>query len=762
MSEYTAPASPQRLNAFPVFMRVEGRVVVIVGNGEAALAKARLLAQSSAELVLVAPVVRPALAEWAAANGAALVREPYDAARLKGAALVFAATGDLELDRRIVADARAAGIPANAVDRPDLCDFYTPALVNRAPVCVAIGTEGAGPVLAQTIRRRIEAMLSPSLGALARLAAAYRGTVERLVPAGSARRRFWRDFFEGAPARAMEIGTIEDARTAAAELMSRRRAQSGHVALVGAGPGAEDLLTLRAQRLLMEADVIIHDALVPEAIVAMGRRDASRIAAGKRKGCHSKSQDEINALLVSLARQGKRVVRLKCGDPLVFGRAGEELAALRQAGIENEVVPGVTAAFAAAADFALPLTLRGVSSSLVFTTGHDLKGNALPDWARLAIEGATVAVYMGRSTAAEVAGRLIEAGLSPDTAVAVVENASLQSRRLLHGTLADLPALAGRSRTHRPGDDDHRRRGRRRGFREIRAARRARSRAGPGRGRMKMLTANRLIDGEAVWLDADGSWAETIEAGRIARDAHGGGRSDAGRRGCRRRQPGGRHQPHRRRDRRRHDAPAQAARAHPRGRPDHPHRPRQAGRSAASPRSADPGVSPHVPLRRVRPRLRRRPRRTVPRPGGARLAGEITEDQFKPLRLMNGVYLQLHAYMLRVAVPYGTLSPRQMRMLAHIARTYDKGYGHFTTRQNIQFNWPALAGHPGDPGRPRLGRDARHPDIGQLHPQRHGRPFRRRGRRRTGRSAALCRNPAAMVVGASRIFVPAAENSRSR
>jgi uroporphyrin-III C-methyltransferase/precorrin-2 dehydrogenase/sirohydrochlorin ferrochelatase len=194
----------------------------------------------------------------------------------------------------------------------------------------------------------------------------------------------------------------------------------------------------------MEADVIVHDALVPEAVVAMGRRDAERMPVGKRKGCHSKSQTEINALLVQLGRDGKRVVRMKSGDPLVFGRAGEEMQALRDAGISYEVVPGVTAAFAAAADFELPLTLRGVSSSMVFTTGHDLKGGTLPDWAKLAISGATVAVYMGRSVAADVASRLIEAGLSPDTAVAVVENASLASRRRFHGTLADLPSLEAR------------------------------------------------------------------------------------------------------------------------------------------------------------------------------------------------------------------------------------------------------------------------------------------------------------------------------
>jgi uroporphyrin-III C-methyltransferase/precorrin-2 dehydrogenase/sirohydrochlorin ferrochelatase len=441
---------PAKLNAFPVFMRVENRTIVVVGGGEEAFAKARLLAQSSADLTIVAEAPEERLAEWATANSVRILREPYDAAHLAGAALVFAASGEEALDRCVAGDARRAGIPVNAVDRPELCDFFTPALVNRAPVAVAIGTEGAGPVLAQILRARIEQSLPLSLGRLARLAVSYRGVVERVLPKGAVRRRFWREFFAGAPARAIEAGDEERAARAAADLIRRQEAASGHVALVGAGPGAEDLLTLRAQRLLMEADVIVHDALVPDSVVSMGRRDAERIAAGKRKGCHSKSQAEINALIVSLAREGKRVVRLKSGDPLIFGRAGEEMQALRDAGISYEVVPGVTAAIAAASDFALPLTLRGVASSIVFTTGHDLRGNALPDWAKLAIGGATVAVYMGRSIAAEVARHLIRAGLSPDTAVAVVENASLGHRAMFHGTLADLPSLQERAQLTGP------------------------------------------------------------------------------------------------------------------------------------------------------------------------------------------------------------------------------------------------------------------------------------------------------------------------
>ncbi len=437
------PQTETRLNAFPAFMRVEGRSVVVVGDGAEALAKARLVAQTSASLTIISGAPSQDLASFALSVNAAIVRAPYEAGMLTGAALVFAATGDEASDRRIVADANGLNIPVNAVDRPELCDFYTPAIVNRAPVAIAIGTEGAGPVLAQAIRRRIEAMLPPSTGVLARLAATYRAAAQ-LLHEGAPRRSFWNAFFEGEIARSVANGDVALARRQANARLREPQIVAGHVALVGAGPGAEDLLTLRAQRLLHEADVIVHDALVPEAVIAMGRRDAERIAAGKRKGCHSKTQNEINQLLVALGRAGKRVVRLKSGDPLIFGRAGEEMAALRDAGVSYEVVPGVTSAFAAAADFELPLTLRGVASSMVFTTGHDLKGRSLPDWAKLAISGATVAVYMGRTTAADVASRLIEAGLSPDTAVAVVENASLANSRRFHGTLADLPALEGR------------------------------------------------------------------------------------------------------------------------------------------------------------------------------------------------------------------------------------------------------------------------------------------------------------------------------
>ncbi|MCP8893397.1 siroheme synthase CysG [Shinella daejeonensis] len=430
-----------KLTTFPAFFRVSGRSVVIVGEGDEAFAKARLVANTQAHIVVVAENPEPAFARYISEHGIQLKRQAFSDETLAGATLAFAATGDAAADRAIAAAARARAVPVNAVDQPEVCDFFTPALVNRAPVAVAIGTEGAGPVLAQMIRAQVDRILSPSLGPLARLAASYREVAESVLPRGFVRRRFWHAFFGGAVAAAVSRGDTEAARRAANGLLNTAHRAEGRVWLVGAGPGAEDLLTLRAQRVMMDADVLVHDALVPQAVIDMGRRDAERISVGKRKGCHSKSQDEINDLLVALARAGKRVVRLKSGDPLVYGRAGEEMAALRQAGIGYEIVPGITSAFAAAADFELPLTLRGVASSLVFTTGHDLTGDVLPDWARLAVSGATVAVYMGRTVAASVAGRLMQAGLPPETTVAVVENASRADKRLLHGTLKDLPGL---------------------------------------------------------------------------------------------------------------------------------------------------------------------------------------------------------------------------------------------------------------------------------------------------------------------------------
>ncbi|RAI36605.1 siroheme synthase CysG, partial [Rhodoplanes roseus] len=366
-----------RFRYFPVSFDVQERTVLVVGDGDAALQKLRLLVRTRARLVLCARAPDAALARFVEENAVRHVAGPPTADLLRDAALAFVATGDEAEQLRLAALARRAGVPVNVVDRPHLCDFATPAIVDRAPVSIAIATDGHAPVLAQQIRAKIEALLPPTFGRLGSLAESVREAVLDRLPDNSSRRRFWSALFGGRAAAAALAGEDERARVIALKTLAEAgaaTAPAGKVFLVGAGPGAEDLLTLRAHRLLLEADVIVHDALVPDAVVAMGRRDAQRIAVGKRKGRHSVPQAEIDALLVRLAQEGRRVVRLKAGDPMVFGRAGEEIAALRDAGIDHEVVPGVTSTLAAAADAKIPLTLRGVASHLVLATGHGADG----------------------------------------------------------------------------------------------------------------------------------------------------------------------------------------------------------------------------------------------------------------------------------------------------------------------------------------------------------------------------------------------------
>lgn len=435
-----------RFRFFPVSYEVAGRRVVVAGNGEQALQKLRLLVRTDADLMLCAQAPSADLADFATANGVTRVAAEPDADLLASAALLFVAMGNEADDARIAAVGRAAGVPVNVVDRPHLSDFAVPAIVDRAPVSIAIATDGHAPVLAQKVRALIEALLPPAFGRLGQLAARIRGGVNDRLAEGAPRRRFWTHLFEGRAADAALAGELDRAEIIARKALDAAEGETveGRVFLVGAGPGAEDLLTLRAQRLLQTADVIVHDALVPDAVIAMGRRDAHRISVGKRKGRHSVMQGEIDALLVRLAREGRRVVRLKAGDPMVYGRAGEEIAALRAAGVPYEIVPGITASLAAAADAAVPLTLRGVSQHLILATGHGADGAEPEGWEHLAAAGSTVALYMGKSVAGRIVARLVGAGLPLPTPVLAVENAGRASRRLFAGTLGELRSLAAR------------------------------------------------------------------------------------------------------------------------------------------------------------------------------------------------------------------------------------------------------------------------------------------------------------------------------
>jgi uroporphyrin-III C-methyltransferase/precorrin-2 dehydrogenase/sirohydrochlorin ferrochelatase len=412
------------LNTFPLSFKVKGQRIVIVGGGEEALNKARLTVKTTASVVIISPEFEADFSSLAVT----LERRSFVEGDLDGTALVFVATEGEEAERAIAA-ARVRGIPLNVVDKPELCDFYTPSIVERAPLTIAVSSEGEAPVLARLVRARIEAMLSPDLGAIARLAGSLRGRVAALLTKPQARR-----FYE-------ELVTA-DKPDVEQLLASHAEDRAGIVWLIGAGPGAEDLLTLRAQRLLQEADVIVHDQLVPQVVVDMGRRDAERIPVGKAKGHHSFSQAQINTLLVRLAGQGKRVARLKGGDPMVFGRAGEEVAALRKAGIDYAIVPGISAALAAAADTATPVTLRKVSPGIVMATAHGADDAELDHWTALAQSGLTLALYMGKSIAGEVAEAFIARSLSRQTPVGMVVNAGRPERALYRGTLGELAAGA--------------------------------------------------------------------------------------------------------------------------------------------------------------------------------------------------------------------------------------------------------------------------------------------------------------------------------
>jgi uroporphyrin-III C-methyltransferase/precorrin-2 dehydrogenase/sirohydrochlorin ferrochelatase len=421
------------LNTFPVSYKVQGQRIVIVGGGEEALNKARLAIKTTASVVIISSHTETDFSRLPAT----VVERAFVPADLDGAALVFVADHGPDGDAAKAA-ARARGIPLNVVDVPGECDFYTPSIIDRAPVSIAISSEGDAPVLARLIRARIEALLSPNIGPIAALAGAMRAKAASLLPGARARHYYEALVTSPAIEQAVERGDGREAADALLVAYAGESVGTGIVWLIGAGPGAEDLLTLRAQRLLQEADVIVHDHLVPDVVIDMGRRDAERISVGKQKGHHSFTQAQINALLVRLARQGKRVARLKSGDPMVFGRAGEEIAALRKAGIGYAIVPGVSAALAAAADTATPVTLRKVSSGFIFATAHGANSEELRHWAALSSAGLTLALYMGKSIAASVAGKLIRNGIAPSVPVGIVVNAGRSDRSYYRGTIGEL------------------------------------------------------------------------------------------------------------------------------------------------------------------------------------------------------------------------------------------------------------------------------------------------------------------------------------
>ncbi len=429
---------------YPAFLDLSSRPVLLVGGGEPAARKLRLLLKAGARVTAVAPHVTGEIGNLAVAGRITLHRRCFRPTDLEGQGLVIGATGLAAVDAEVSRAAEAAGLSVNIVDRPELSTFVTPAIVDRDPVVIGISTGGAAPVLARRIRAAIEAILPSRLGRLASFAETFRSAVAALVPDGQSRRAFWDVFFDGPIARSVLSGDERAARETMLSLVNRRGAKEvpeGSVAIVGAGPGDPDLLTLRALTALQSADVVVYDRLIGPEILDRARRDAERIYVGKAEGNHAASQDEINALLLEHAREGKRVVRLKGGDPFIFGRGGEEVEFLRRHGVAVELVPGITAATAAAASAGIPLTHRGLAQAVTLVTGHGAEGEPDVDWAALASANHTVALYMGLSNAGRVAERLIGNGRAPGTPVAVVSRASLPNQRIEIGRLGELGSL---------------------------------------------------------------------------------------------------------------------------------------------------------------------------------------------------------------------------------------------------------------------------------------------------------------------------------
>lgn len=427
------------MDYLPLFHCLQQRPVLLVGGGSVALRKARLLSRAGGILHVIAPKIHPQLLQLLEQHGGRYTLRVWQPGDCGGHVLVVAATTDNEVNRQIVAEADGQGIPVNVVDTPSLCSVIFPAIVDRSPLLVAVSSGGHAPVLTRLVRARLETLLPAAYGQLAQLAQKFRSAVKQRFDDLQQRRVFWEDTLQGPVAEQVFAGNL-----AAAELLMEERltgkvpAVQGEVYLVGAGPGDPDLLTFKALRLMQQADVVLYDRLVAPEIVDMCRRDADRIYVGKAASRHSLPQDQINAHLVELAQQGKRVLRLKGGDPFIFGRGGEEIEELAQNGVPFQVVPGITSASGCSCYAGIPLTHRDYAQSVRFVTGH-LKDSSLNlPWHELVSDNQTVVFYMGLGTLPDIAVQLQAYGRSADTPVAVIERGTMAQQRVITGNLSTI------------------------------------------------------------------------------------------------------------------------------------------------------------------------------------------------------------------------------------------------------------------------------------------------------------------------------------
>jgi uroporphyrin-III C-methyltransferase/precorrin-2 dehydrogenase/sirohydrochlorin ferrochelatase len=427
---------------FAAFMDLRGKPGVVVGGGQVAALKAEALLRSGVRVTIVAPDTCERLSELAVLGSVRIEQKRFQPGDLVGAEIAIAATDDPAVNEVVSAAARSLRIPVNVADNAGLSTFIMPSVLDRPPLQIAISTAGTSPVLARKLRTLIEAAVPFGFGRLAALIARFRGASKKRFPDPETRRRFWEEVIDGPIA---EMAFSGNERSALAALQARLEQETpeakGFVSLVGAGPGDPELLTLRALRVMQSASVVLYDHLVSQPLVDLARRDAERIYVGKEQDNHALPQGEINALMVRLAREGKRVVRLKGGDPFIFGRGGEEIDALLEQGIAFEVVPGVTAAAGAASYAGIPLTHRDYAQSCVFVTGHLKNGTAQLDWQTLTRPRQTLAVYMGVGALTKICEGLVEHGMPASMPAALVERATLPEQRVTEGTLGTLPGL---------------------------------------------------------------------------------------------------------------------------------------------------------------------------------------------------------------------------------------------------------------------------------------------------------------------------------
>ncbi len=437
---------------FPVFLSLTDKQCVVVGGGDVAERKVDSLLNAGASVTVVSPQLTPQLAYLAKESKIKHLDREYQSEDILGAFLVIAATNNAAINQAVAEVANSQNILVNVVDNTELCNFIVPSVLDRSPVTVAVSTGGASPVLARQLRMKLESMIPSSCGELAAITEEYREKVKQKFSSSSERKAFWENALKGTFSELVYAGQAHEARRLLDELLEEKitSAQIGEVYLVGAGPGDPDLLTFKAVRLMQRADVMVYDRLVSQPILDMANKNAQRIYVGKEKDNHAVPQDKINDLLVDLAKQGKRVLRLKGGDPFIFGRGGEEIETLVEEGVPFQVVPGVTAASGCSSYAGIPLTHRDYAQSVTFATGHLKDGSINLNWDQLAQPNHTIVFYMGLTGIHVISEQLIAHGLPADTSAALVEQGTTRNQRVHIGTVESLPQLVKDSGVRAP------------------------------------------------------------------------------------------------------------------------------------------------------------------------------------------------------------------------------------------------------------------------------------------------------------------------